>query len=750
MNQKDKLVIEHSKTPSNTDFIGHKKAHKYVNFTKNISLKTKVTLMAIALGALPTMFTGFIAYQIADKAITKKVYEVQQNDTKAMLDEVQRFLKEGSQDIKIVANLSILQDAKLRNTTTNQQKSLELSNFAQNKIFYDSINFIDLEGNDLAVSDGTTPRNHSNDDYFQSVIQTGQPFISQPRFSKSVGEIVIYFAAPVKDSVTNKLVGVVRSRMSIQQLEKVVQKFNLKDDSTYHIADRDGIVFLTNDREGVNRPAQDHLPSFAELRQARTIKTLEFYEPLEKRYVVGSYVPNQFETEFDQLGWDGFIVTQEAIAYSVQTNVGQAVIFSTVATTILVAVISIFTAQQLVQPIIKAASTVEKIGQGDLEQRLTIDNSDELATLSTNINQMAERIQQLIQEQETIAAEQMKAQIAIAKQEKQSKEAIEQELLQFISSIEEVSDGNLTVRANISDSSISIVADFFNSIIESLRDIVIQVKTTTTQVNSSIGENETAIGNVTQEALKQVAQITDTLNQVEQMTHSIQQVAQNAQEVARVSHSASVSATSGGKAIQQTVDSILQLRETVAVTTKKVKRLGESSQEISKVVSLINQIAMQTNLLAINASIEASHAGEEGKGFAVVAEEVGELAARSAEATKEIEEIVENIQEETQEVVAAMEIGTAQVVEGTKLVENTKNSLERIVEVSQEIDLLLQSISSATTSQAETSQKVTKLMEQVVEVSQRTSDISQSVSNSLETTVKIAQELETSVNTFTV
>jgi methyl-accepting chemotaxis protein PixJ len=326
----------------------------------------------------------------------------------------------------------------------------------------------------------------------------------------------------------------------------------------------------------------------------------------------------------------------------------------------------------------------------------------------------------------------------------------QRELIRLLGEIEGAATGDLTVRSEINEGEIAIVGDFFNSIIENIRDIVTTVKTSTSQVGNYMGENEIEIRQLATAANAQAEQINLTLKKVEAGTVSIREVANSAQQAALVATSATATAQQGGRSIDNTVININQLRDTVAETAKKVKRLGESSQQISKAIGLINQIALQTNLLAINASIEAARAGEEGRGFAVVAEEVAQLATQSATATKEIEKIVETIQRETSEVTQAMELSTTQVVEGTRAVEQTKLSLQEIIEQSQRIDVFLQSIATAAIEQAESSQAVTQVMTYVAQVSNQTSTSSEQVSNSLQATATITRELEAIVGKFKV
>ncbi|MGD1910204.1 MAG: methyl-accepting chemotaxis protein [Rivularia sp. (in: cyanobacteria)] len=337
-----------------------------------------------------------------------------------------------------------------------------------------------------------------------------------------------------------------------------------------------------------------------------------------------------------------------------------------------------------------------------------------------------------------------------SEEERQQKEELQMQLIELLSEVEGAAQGDLTVRADVTAGDIGTVADFFNSIVESLRDIVTQVKSSATKVNQAIGDNSGAISSLAEEALAQAGEITRTLDAVDEMTQSMQAVAENAREAATIANTARSTAANSGQAMELTVQNILSLRETVGETAKKVKRLGESTQQISRVVALINQISMQTNLLAINAGIEAARAGEEGQGFAVVAEEVGELAARSAAATNEIEQIVENIQRETTDVVQAMEVGVSQVVKGTQIVEDAKLSLSQILEVSRQIDDLVQSISITTDRGVDTSHQVSVLMKEIAAVSQRTSTSSRQVSESLQQTVAISQQLQDSVGTFKV
>lgn len=330
------------------------------------------------------------------------------------------------------------------------------------------------------------------------------------------------------------------------------------------------------------------------------------------------------------------------------------------------------------------------------------------------------------------------------------KESLQQHIIQLLGEVQGVARGDLTVRASVVSGDIGTVADSFNAIVESLRQIVLQVQQSATQVHHLLSENEGAVRQLSDESRQQTYETTRILDSVEQMTQSVQMVTERARQTASVAQSASTAAQTGETAMESSVRSIMTLRSTIEGATQTVKHLGESSQQIARIVSLIQELAAQTDVLAINASLEASRAGEQGRGFAIVASEIGELASRSATAAREVEKIVEAIQQQTRGVVDVMGQSAIQVVDSAHSVKNSKQSLVHIVHLSTQIDELVKSVVEAMDSQMETTHSVTDLVKDVAQVSTRTANSSRHVSTALRQTVAVAEELQRSVEVFRV
>ncbi|MFN3926037.1 MAG: methyl-accepting chemotaxis protein [Pseudanabaenaceae cyanobacterium] len=377
--------------------------------------------------------------------------------------------------------------------------------------------------------------------------------------------------------------------------------------------------------------------------------------------------------------------------------------------------------------------------RGETNLKATVYSRDEMGRLAASFNQMIQKLNATVQEAQRRAEE-----------TEQAKEDMQRQVIRLLDDVEGAARGDLTVQAEVTADVLGAVADAFNLTIQNLREIVQQVKTAARQVSEASRENEGFARALSADALRQAEELSVTLNSVQMMNESIQRVAESAREAERVAKSASEAALRGGEAVERTVAGILDIRETVAETTRKVKRLGESSQEIAKIVGVISSIASRTNLLALNASMEAVRAGEAGRGFAIVADEVRQLADRAAKASREIEQIVLQIQSETSVVQQAMETGTQQVIDGTRRAEQARQALTEIIQVSQKIDSLVRSITEDTIKQTEVSRTVAQVMQSVELTAQETSQESQRVSQSLQNLVSVARSLQESVERFRV
>ena len=321
-------------------------------------------------------------------------------------------------------------------------------------------------------------------------------------------------------------------------------------------------------------------------------------------------------------------------------------------------------------------------------------------------------------------------------------------VLNLLDEMGDLADGDLTVRAEVKENITGAIADSINYTIDSLRGLVTGINRASQQVSTATNQAQATSVGLLSAAEKQSSQIAETTEAFGNMTRSILQVSSNASQASQVAQRSLQAATQGSKAVQNTIAGMNGIREQIQETSKRIKRLGESSQEIGEIVELISDITEQTNILALNAAIQAASAGEAGRGFTVVAEEVQRLAVRSSEATKQIGAIVKTIQTDTNSAVAAMEKSTEGVVEGARLSDAAGKALTEIETVSNSLARLIQSISTATEAQTQVATTVTKNMQQIQEITSQTTEGTKQTAESVGQLNKLAEELRDSVAGF--
>lgn len=351
-------------------------------------------------------------------------------------------------------------------------------------------------------------------------------------------------------------------------------------------------------------------------------------------------------------------------------------------------------------------------------------------------------------EREREAAKAAASETAAAQQRQQ--ELFQQRAQELLRQVEPLTRGDLTVQARESNDEVGTIAKSYNEVISALRETIAQVQYATRSVARTASDSEGAVSALSTESREQIQAVSHAIEQVQTLMAALHRIAERAEQAETNVQMATQKLQAGDEVMDRTVMGMSSIRETVAETAKKVKRLGEASQKISRVVSLINGFATQTNLLAMNASIEAAKAGEEGQGFVVVAEEVRTLAQQSAAATAEIEQVVEEIQRQTNEVVAAMETGTEHVVTGTQLVEESRMHLSQITEVGMQLNQMVRDIAQAAAQQTETSVSVKQTMLQVATLANSTSEQTQTVAQSFAHLLQMAEDLQSSADQFKV
>ena len=321
-------------------------------------------------------------------------------------------------------------------------------------------------------------------------------------------------------------------------------------------------------------------------------------------------------------------------------------------------------------------------------------------------------------------------------------------ILRLMNELQTVAEGDLTQQATVTEDITGAIADSVNYTVEELRSLVEQVQSTVGRVTDTTSQVEQTSTELLAASTEQLREIRDTGESVLRMAGRINDVSAQAQETASVARQSLKASETGLAAVQNAIGGMNAIRDQIQDTSKRIKRLGESSQEIGEITELISDITEQTNVLALNAAIQAASAGDAGRGFSVVAEEVQRLAERSGDATRQIAAIVRTIQTDTQDAVGAMERSTQGVVEGARLSDAAGAALGDIDRVTRELSDLIARISKEALREAESANVVAANIQHIFAVTEQTSEGTRSTANMVRELSRTAEELKASVARF--
>jgi methyl-accepting chemotaxis protein len=382
-----------------------------------------------------------------------------------------------------------------------------------------------------------------------------------------------------------------------------------------------------------------------------------------------------------------------------------------------------------IAPVKDLMKVAEALGRGDLSKKAHVKTGDELGQLGTTLNSTIDRLQGLIQTET-------------------DRDKMQHQVMDLLSVVSTAAEGDLTIKAEVTADALGSVADAFNLMIAGLTTLVTQASNVASEIQRSTGDILHSAERMRLGAEQQASQIRNASEAVNAMSHTTQRMAENAEAATQTSVKATQAAVKGGAAVTETIKGMQRIRVTVQSTGKKIKGLGERSLEIGAIIEVINEIATQTNLLALNAAIEAARAGEQGKGFAVVADEVRKLAERAARATKDITGLIKGIQVETSEAVTIMEEGTREVEEGTKLADQAGAALREIEQIVKQTATLMTDITRAAADQVKSTESVVHTMDNISQLTQETTHGVQDTVATINSLADLTRRLNDAIGRF--
>ena len=386
---------------------------------------------------------------------------------------------------------------------------------------------------------------------------------------------------------------------------------------------------------------------------------------------------------------------------------------------------------RVLAPVKHLSDFSERLAHGDFRAKADVDSGDDFGYIAENLNRAAQDSSRAMFNQE-------------------AQESLQKSVTEFLTITSQIARGDLTLRGRVTSDALGNVVDSVNYMLDNFCKVLERVRKAAVDVQSSANEILIASEEMSSGAIQQDQEITNTSSAVEQLTVSMKQVSNNAEASAEAARRALDAAEQGNRSVHDTLEGMQRIRSSVQATAKRIKALGDRSLEISEIVNVINDITEQTNLLALNAAIEAARAGEAGRGFAVVADEVRKLAEHSRNATKDIAALIKAIQAETNDAVVVMEEGTKEVEIGAKLADQAGKALEAISTVVRQSAELVQEISLASKQQVRGTEGVANAMQIISNITRQTSQGARQTSRTVEQLVHMSEQLNEALSQFRV
>ncbi|WP_434684901.1 methyl-accepting chemotaxis protein [Pseudanabaena minima] len=695
-----------------------------------------------------------------------------------------------SADPKVTNPLAAMPIAQQRQY--KQQLTNRLNLYGQAYPDYTSIALFSTSGELIAQSSKSKTLQTLNPNILSKVSSVDNVLFSNPVSGKD--GVNFYAARSIKSSVSQKVNMILQVEIPVKKLvnDLASGRNDGNENRSFYIVDSTNKYIASSQPVTVG---EDALINFAMLPDLRTAQSSGVQDTVksDRNGQLLAYAPVPAMQTYDNLTWDVLTAVDKTKAIAGNQNLLLVIGIGIAATPLLVAAIAYALSRSISTRLKDIRAALRDLRQGNTDVSfgaLSVEGNDELSDISLSINKMSEQFQTMMQKQEQ-EKQDLQLQVVklfkvlakLAREEKrevkdtdlsdenilylgkkvraemvqrhaevesyrQQKEDLQHHLAQMLKDIQALADGDLTVSTHSVDGSLANVAIFFDDVIRGLQNIVGQVKSSANQVNFSLGQNEQAIMNLASVSQRQVDTVTRSLTTMQMSKLSATKIVNNSQQVVKSSQLVSEKLSESDRSIDAVMSKVGELQNTISTTAKKVKHLGVVSQKISKAISSINEIAIKTNFLAINATLEASRSNDTNNGFVLVAEEVGELAARSVAATKEVESLLSSIQNETNAVMAVVDSGSTQLSESNDLAITAKDSLQQIAQISQQIDGLMVAIAEATTSQAQTSEGVANLMNDISHMAKRTLASSSEVSKFIKATRGYSGELQQSLSHF--